>query len=152
MGIFNQVACKGLVMMPVKSERSCHSRTRRNRYASREAWHAACEVLLDHFCHYCEGRSAGTPLCRNCQRSLIRLIAAGEDLGLCGCSGVEEWFFECSAAYDRPADEIVQQDVLDDITFDSGRLRQIPISVFVTIAPGERTGEGDRSRVALTVS
>lgn len=135
-------------MMPVKSERSRRCKTRRNLFASREAWHAACEVLLDHFCHYCEGRSGGTPLCRNCQRSLIRLIAAGEDLGLCGCRGVVEWFFECSAVNERSSYQIVQQEALDGITFDSERLREIPIPIlvpiFATIAQDRHTDEGGR--------
>ncbi len=107
----------GLVMMPVNSEKSRNGKTiRRSHYASREAWHAAREAFLGHLCHYCEERSVGPPLCGKCQRSLLRLMAAGEDLGLCGCQGVEAWFLEYSCAYERPSEEIEQQDAVDEMT------------------------------------
>ncbi len=115
-------------MMPVNSENLRNGTSRRNHYASREAWHAAREAFLGHLCHYCEERSVGAPLCRNCQRSLLRLMAAGEDLGLCGCQGVEAWFLECSRAYERPSEEIEQQDALDEIMPKTELLTEVPIS------------------------
>jgi len=115
-------------MMPVNSENLRNGTSRRNHYASREAWHAACEALLGHLCHYCEGGSAGPPLCRYCQRFLLRLITAGEDLGLCGCQGVEEWFFECSRVYERPSEEIEQQAAGDEIMPKTELHTEVPIS------------------------
>ncbi len=128
-------------MMPVNSEKSRNGKPRRNHYASREAWHAACEAFLGPLCHYCEGLSAGPPLCRNCQCSLLRLIAAGEDLGLCGCRGVEEWFLEYSRAYERPSEELEQQDALDEIMPNTELFTDVPISILVALVETMDTGE-----------
>ena len=142
---------KGLVMMPVNSEKSSNGKTiRRSHFASREAWHAACEAFLGDLCHYCEERSAGPPLCGNCQRSLLRLMAAGEDLGLCGCRGVEEWFFECSRAYERPSEEIEPQDALDEIMPKTELLTEVPTSILV--AEAMDTGEVVRDTADFSVT
>ncbi len=130
----------GIVMMPVNSEKPSNGKTiRRGHYASREAWHAAFEAFLGDLCHYCEERSAGPPLCGKCQRSLLRLMAAGKDLGLCSCQGVEACFLECSRAYERPFEEIEQQDALDEIMPNTELLTEVPTSILVaeTMDTGE---------------
>ncbi len=130
--------------MPVNSEKSRNSKPRRGHYASREAWHAACEAFLGPLCHYCEGLSGGLPLCRNCQRFLLRLIAGGEDLGLCACRGVEEWFLGGSRAYERPSEEIEQQDTLNEIMPNTELLTEVPTSILVTLVETMDPGEAVR--------
>ena len=133
---------KGLVMMPVNSEKSSNGKTiRRSHYASREAWHAAREAFLGHLCHYCEERSAGPPLCRNCQRSLLRLWAAWEELGLCGCQGVKEWLLGPSNGSERPLKPIEEQEGLSEIIPTTERFKEVPISVFVEIEESVDDGE-----------
>ena len=144
---------KGLVMMPVNSGKSRNGKTiRRSHYASREDWHAAREAFLGNLCHYCEERSAGPPLCGNCQRSLLRLMAAGKDLGLCGCQGVEACFLECSRAYERPSEEIEQQDALDEIMPNTELLTEIPISILAAIVETMDTGEVVRDTAGSIVA
>ncbi len=135
----------GIVMMPVNSKKPSNGKTiRRSHYASREAWHAAFEAFLGDLCHYCEERSAGPPLCGKCQRSLLRLMAAGKDLGLCGCQGVEACFLECSRAYERLSEEIEPQDALDEIMPKTEFLTEVPISILAAIVETMDTGEAVR--------
>ncbi len=65
-------------------------------------------------------------------------------MGLCGCQGVEEWFFECSRPYERPSEEIEQQDALDEIMPKTELLTEVPISILVAIVETMDTGEADR--------
>ena len=69
-------------------------------------------------------------------------MAAGKDLGLCGCQGVETCFLECSRAYERLSEEIEQQDALDEIMPNTELLTEVPISILV--AETMDTGEADR--------
>ncbi len=61
-------------------------------------------------------------------------------MGLCGCRGVEEWFFERSRAYEQPSEEIKQQDALDEIMPKTELLTEVPTSILV--AETMDTGEG----------
>ncbi len=66
-------------------------------------------------------------------------MVTGKDLGLCGCQGVEAWFLECSRAYERPSEEIEQQDALDEIMPKTELLMEVPTSILVaeTMDTGE---------------
>ena len=66
-------------------------------------------------------------------------MAAGKDLGLCSCQGVEACFLECSRAYERPSEEIEPQDALDEIMPKTELLTEVPTSILVaeTMDTGE---------------
>ena len=77
-------------------------------------------------------------------------MAAGKDLGLCGCQGVEACFSECSRAYERPFEEIEQQDALDEIMPNTELLTQVPTSILAaeTMDTGEVVRDTADSSVA----
>ncbi len=121
-------------MMPANGEKM-HDRKapRRNQYASREAWHAACEAFFGHLCHYCEEHSPGAPLCERCQATLRRLKAARKTLGLCGCQPVEEWLLGLPRGSQQFSEAFEVQGLLNEISSDPEPIGKIPISVLVKI-------------------
>ncbi len=128
--------------MPANGEKM-HDRKapRRNQYASREAWHAACEAFFGHLCHYCEEHSPGPPLCARCQASLRRLMAARKTLGLCGCQRVEEWWLGLPRDPQRPSEAFEVQEILNQISSDPEPIANVPISLFVKIVASVDDGE-----------
>ncbi len=73
-------------------------------------------------------------------------------MGLCGCRGVKEWFFERSRAYERPSEEIEQQDALDKIMPNTELLTEVPISILVAIVETMDTGEAVRDKADSIVA
>lgn len=121
------------------SEHTKTCRTRRSAYASREAWHAACE-RRGRFCHFCESRASQSPLCKACQDILARFWEAGDDLGLCTCEVVLEWVLNQFGGREQPPVP-VKQHIDDSSTQDEDDLTEIPISLFAQIAESVDNGE-----------